>query len=393
MCLNDQHGQCAAVPAEEVRFVPTSSLDLGRFGLNISSAVTTSSDHIITIDSSTDSDPSVQEYVTSVLEWSFASARDVTNKILEKLVVRALDLCEGVVPAYHAPDDSGNDSSGTKSLFWSIPRSVRWAAGVFFVLLQAGIIWASAQHSQPEQDGDSSELQPASQRLLFPSATQSGAEVVEERHRGEDILEPSFQAEFDQQVLNDVIEQSLSEDKPLHPESCGVVDKSLFGSSKLSEYTRHLIPMFLVGTIALLASSNLSTGASVDLSVALGESAIRKFEVPALFTFSLGNTAISLFQARSFALFFLVVVFSGVWPYAKLLLMMKGWLMTAHPQKRGKLLFTLDALSKFSLVDTYVLVVMMVAFRYHLDLGGVAAAVDVYVTPHYGFYVFLFATW
>ena len=207
-------------------------------------------------------------------------------------------------------------------------------------------------------------------------------------------MEPSFQAEFDQQVLDDVIEQTFSEDNQHNPQSMDVVDKSLFGSSRLSEWTRHVIPILLVGTIALLASSNLSTGATVDLSVSLGAgSGIRTWNVPALFTFSLGNTAVNLFQARSFALFFLVVGFSGVWPYTKLLLMMKAWLMSAPPQRRGRLLLMLDALGKFSLVDTYVLVVFLVAFRYHLDLGGVAAAVDVYVSPHYGFYSFLIATW
>ena len=51
----------------------------------------------------------------------------------------------------------------------------------------------------------------------------------------------------------------------------------------------------------------------------------------------------------------------------------------------------LDALGKFSLVDTYVLVLMVVAFRYHLDLEG-GVTVDVYVAPQFGFYGFLVGT-
>ena len=64
---------------------------------------------------------------------------------------------------------------------------------------------------------------------------------------------------------------------------------------------------------------------------------------------------------------------------------------TLPPIKREKILYLLDCLGKFSLVDAYVLVLMMVAFRYNLDVDGVGA-VDVYVTPKYGFYSFLFVT-
>lgn len=54
----------------------------------------------------------------------------------------------------------------------------------------------------------------------------------------------------------------------------------------------------------------------------------------------------------------------------------------------------LDALGKWSLLDTYVMVLFMVAFRFHIvpptEQGSVA--IDVYVTPDLGFYTFLIAT-
>jgi hypothetical protein len=52
----------------------------------------------------------------------------------------------------------------------------------------------------------------------------------------------------------------------------------------------------------------------------------------------------------------------------------------------------LDSLGKVSLVDTYVLVVMIVAFRYNLDLGAGGVELDVYATPEYGLYGFWGAT-
>jgi hypothetical protein len=289
---------------------------------------------------------------------------------------------------------------------------------VLFVLLQCGILWLSAQSLRPARQRGR-ERQPESETLL-PSLPGDGDEDIgtdpfgefrlfgderhsfrEERRPGEDILEPSLdkeQAQIDQQILDDVLERTLSESNPplagTAPEG-----KSLFHTSYGSKggiIVRHLIPLVVIGTIVLLLSSNLRIGATVDLEVSFGAGGFhgRKISVPSLFTFSLGNTATELFKAGSYPLFFLVVVFSGIWPYAKLLLMMKGWFMSApEPKRREYLLLTLDALGKCSLVDTYVLVVMMVAFRYHVDIGDVAAAaVDVYVTPHYGFYGFLVAT-
>jgi len=47
----------------------------------------------------------------------------------------------------------------------------------------------------------------------------------------------------------------------------------------------------------------------------------------------------------------------------------------------------LDALGKWSLVDAYVLVLMMVAFRFHL--GSEALHADVLVGPHWGFFGFI----
>jgi hypothetical protein len=203
-------------------------------------------------------------------------------------------------------------------------------------------------------------------------------------------------ADMDNQLMDDIIDQ-LNEDmygpiledqqhmEPPEP------TKSLLRDTKVPEWIRHAIPMVIIGTMLLLLSSNLSTGASVDLVISLGgESQIK---LPALFAFSLGNTVREMYSAGIYPLLFLVVIFSGIWPYAKLLLMLYAWVMPPKsPHHRERLLLALDSLGKFSLVDTYVLVVMIVAFRYSLDLAAGGVALNVYVTPEYGFYGFLGAT-
>jgi hypothetical protein len=92
----------------------------------------------------------------------------------------------------------------------------------------------------------------------------------------------------------------------------------------------------------------------------------------------------------------LVAVLSGFWPYAKLVLMLICWVM---PQRlfsfkmRENCLMVLDALGKWSLIDAYVLIMMLVAFRFRLSAPAVSeVALDIFVQPHWGFYTFLAAT-
>ena len=106
----------------------------------------------------------------------------------------------------------------------------------------------------------------------------------------------------------------------------------------------------------MLLASNLSIGASV---IAIITNKENSFRPPSLFDFGLYNTAKDMLEARIYSLFLLVVGFSGIWPYAKLILMLVAWVTPESilsKDTRGTMLLKLDALSKFSLVDTYVLV-------------------------------------
>ena len=64
---------------------------------------------------------------------------------------------------------------------------------------------------------------------------------------------------------------------------------------------------------------------------------------------------------------------------------------SADQHKQERRLLALDALGKYSLVDNYVLILFVVAFRFQLGITD-NLGIDVYVTPVYGFFSFLFAT-
>merc|ERR1712196_267607 len=113
-----------------------------------------------------------------------------------------------------------------------------------------------------------------------------------------------------------------------------------------------------------------------------------------------------MWQAKVYALSLLIAICSGGWPYLKLVLVMLAWCAPPRmlPLKhRGKLLEALDALGKWSLVDSFVLVMMMVAFRFHIavppehmdgffNFPSDLVALNVLVRPGWGFYGFLGAT-
>lgn len=59
----------------------------------------------------------------------------------------------------------------------------------------------------------------------------------------------------------------------------------------------------------------------------------------------------------------LIAVFSGAWPYIKLLMMLWVWLVPPSffsERKRENVIMILDALGKWSLIDCYVMVLVCV---------------------------------
>lgn len=172
-----------------------------------------------------------------------------------------------------------------------------------------------------------------------------------------------------------------------------VPSPSLMFKKNVSNCTRIVIPLVIVATITAFIASNLSTGAGVDLKVR-GVDGSTILSLPDITTFSLGKTVGEMYHAKVYTLMLLVLVFSGVWPYIKLIMMLVSWLLPEQYlslKRRESLLIWLDALGKYSLVDSYVLVLTLVSFRFHIDIPGIGS-IDSYVTPTFGFYLFMMST-
>src|SRR5690606_28540632 len=89
-------------------------------------------------------------------------------------------------------------------------------------------------------------------------------------------------------------------------------------------YIRYGIPLLLLLNIALFIASNTSIGASVYIIIDIGQ---HELKTHSLFNFTLISSIRDMWNARVYALALLIAVFSGIWPYVKLIAMMLCWMM------------------------------------------------------------------
>jgi hypothetical protein len=173
-----------------------------------------------------------------------------------------------------------------------------------------------------------------------------------------------------------------------------------------------LIPTLIVGDIALFLYSNMSTEA-VAVIAQLGYQAYSTLPEP-VFGFGLVTTVGAMLEAQVIMLALLIALFSGIWPYVKLVGLLVCWLhapllsesngvsaraVSAAEGAGGKglqrFLGAMQALGKWSLVDFYVMVILMSAFAAEQTLAVVYQSPvvgTIYVQPNTGFYAFLVAT-
>lgn len=173
----------------------------------------------------------------------------------------------------------------------------------------------------------------------------------------------------------------------------------LYQDQHISLWVRIVIPFIVLGNLVLFLSSNLGLGAAVTVQLEYSQTVFLSVDT---FDFSLANSVRDMWEAEVYALSLLIAVCSGGWPYLKLILVLVAWccpVAMLSLNGRGRLLEALDALGKWSLVDSFVLVMMMVAFRFHIGLPGGyfglpadLVALNVIVSPGWGFYGFLLAT-
>ena len=173
---------------------------------------------------------------------------------------------------------------------------------------------------------------------------------------------------------------------------------SLFLHPHIPLFWRIFIPLAIIGTFALFISSNSGTGASVYIVFEIG----RRIQIPSLFDFGLINSVRDMWEAGVYPLSIIVALFSGVWPYLKLILMLISFVLPTslfNKSKRGKILWILDATGKWSILDSYVMILMLVAFHFHIQFPvdeqselKEGSIIDVFVYAAYGFFTLILGT-
>jgi len=149
-------------------------------------------------------------------------------------------------------------------------------------------------------------------------------------------------------------------------------------------------PFAVFSVMFLFFFADLDLGTSVDLEIAAGG---QTTTFGNLFTFSLTGTIVKTWEAKAYAISILTLLFSGVWPLVKLILLLVAWL--APPRRigmatRGRLLSFLDVWGKYSFLDSWFLVLCMSAFSMEWQGGG--TSLDVHTRPTAAYYAFLLAT-
>ncbi|CAK0831899.1 unnamed protein product [Prorocentrum cordatum] len=166
-------------------------------------------------------------------------------------------------------------------------------------------------------------------------------------------------------------------------------------------------PLLIAGNILLMVESNSGVGTSVLISIRANDEQVVR--LPSLKDFTLMGSIEDMWNGGAYPLAVLIAFFSGVWPYVKLLTMLLCWLaptsvLSVHGRQTA--LEWLDFLGKWSMVDAFVMVLFMVAFKFDLSIAGQApqvisdvfdefggsARLLVYVQPLWGFFLFIGAT-
>lgn len=150
--------------------------------------------------------------------------------------------------------------------------------------------------------------------------------------------------------------------------------------------------------IIYFATANFgAVGCSVELGLSIAGSTTKPI---VLLSFGLAGSVNDMWNSGAYPLAVIIALASGGWPYAKQILLLFAWFAPStilHPLSRGRLLEVLDMLGKWSMIDIYVLVIMMVSFRFYLTSSMVESLtllpsdvveVNVVVSAGWGMYGF-----
>lgn len=143
--------------------------------------------------------------------------------------------------------------------------------------------------------------------------------------------------------------------------------------------------------MVLFLYADLDVGTTVTMIMAADGSST---QIGPLFTFSLVSTVVHAWSSGAYFIAVLTVITSGIWPFAKLFMLLICWLLPPRCWslwRRGKILNALDAWGKYSFLDSWFLVITLSAFSINWEGLG-SASLKIQTTPAPAFYAYLLAT-
>ena len=99
-------------------------------------------------------------------------------------------------------------------------------------------------------------------------------------------------------------------------------------------------------------------------------------------------------QSEAYSLSILIAAFSGIWPYIKLILLGFCWIIPMKQSNREGIIIFLDQMGKFSYIDLFVSLYMIVSFYVSItkELKGYGINIKVVVEPDIGLNTFVIGT-
>ncbi len=214
--------------------------------------------------------------------------------------------------------------------------------------------------------------------------------VTRRRHNRWLATLPSDQVEAlkNTQFIDDSLEMALNS-----------TTSSMFQSSEdIPCILRYGMPFVILGNIALFISGHLNLGATVNIEVNIAGETMK---IDQFFEFSMAKSTIDIWNAGGKELAILILIFSGIWPYTKQLITLVLWFSPTSwvpISRRGSLLLWLDWMAKWSMIDIFVLIICLAAFRVSVNSPSNLAflpegfySLDLLVVPLWGLYANLIA--
>jgi len=158
------------------------------------------------------------------------------------------------------------------------------------------------------------------------------------------------------------------------------------------------MPFIILGNVAMFISGHLNLGATVNLKATIAGESV---QVDQFFEFSMAKSTIDIWRSGGKELALIILVFSGIWPYTKQLITLALWFTPTSLvpiSRRGSILLWLDWMAKWSMIDIFVLIICLAAFRVSVnspsDLTLLPVgfySLDLLVVPLWGLYANMIA--